>query len=136
MFLLARQDEIIFGKPLPKATKERIAEWREKASGFRRLASQSECALSSAQWLQAEPLNRLPARDKEWLGALLHALFLHKADLPNKLVVLIGCIDEMDLIVARAVDNKLCGCAGVDLYDACCRLSRAISAIPRTVVIP
>ncbi len=78
---------------------EQLLQWKKKRNIFKRLIDNAEEALSPRQLLYEPPLDRMSDENKEWLGEVIHALYLARTGIENKVLELRLKIDEIDKIV-------------------------------------
>lgn len=139
-FLYARQDTLnqmaIGGAGWRKEIKEQMLEWREKRELFTELINTGEEALSPRQLLYESPLNNMPARNREWLGEVIHGLYIQRMHIMETMSRLQEIFDEAD----EAFENLLHGRAVVPspakaFLEKLTEFSKAISKLPHNIQV-
>ncbi len=59
---------------------KQFAVWQTKEDDFKVLIEDTVDALSPKQLLDGHPLNHMSGENKTWLGELIHALYLERAE--------------------------------------------------------
>ena len=119
---------------------EQLLQWENKRDAFKRFIDNSEEALSPKQLLYEPPLNRMTKENKEWLGEVIHALFLTRTGIKNKALELRVKMDEIDKIVdtiARVlrVETESADSTGEKIISIFIEFSREISDLPHEIQV-
>lgn len=72
------------GKSIREDVLKQIVVWQSKEQDFRRMIDETVDALSPAQLLNEYPLNRMAKEDKAWLKDVVHALYLARTGIEQK----------------------------------------------------
>ncbi len=145
----ARADEMdgsIKGKRAVRADIfKQFVVWQTKEHDFKVLIEETVDALSPKQLLDEHPLNRMSEKNKTWLGELIHALYLERAEIKNKiseLNVKFAAISETHAILTRLLkgeNNELRKSSGdwpiKRFYEDLREFSRMISLLPHEVQV-
>ncbi len=119
---------------------KQILQWESKRESFNDLISNAEEALSPRQLLAEPPLDMMSDENKEWLGEVIHALYLARTGIKNKVLELKLKIDEIDKIVdsiahglkgERASDDS----RGEKVISAFTDFSKKISELPHEIQV-
>lgn len=119
---------------------EQLLQWRDKRELLESFINNTEDALSPRQLLYEPPLDRMSDENKEWLGEVIHALYLTRTGIRNKVVELDAMLVELDGIVEMA-EQGLKGertskkSSGDKIVSAFTQLSRKISELPHTIQV-
>ena len=119
---------------------EQLLQWENKRDAFKRFIDNSEEALSPKQLLYEPPLNRMTEENKEWLGEVIHALFLARTGIKNKASEFRVKMDEIDKIVdtiARAlrVEAESADSTGEKIISTFIEFSGEISDLPHEIQV-
>lgn len=118
---------------------DQLGQWLQKRDLFVALIRNTENALSPRQLFESRPLCDMADDKKEWLGNLVHNLFISRTSIRHKIELLESMLLEVDKSVDLAVqafgkgDNnyKL----GENLNQSAMKLSRAITDLPRSIQV-
>ncbi len=119
---------------------EQLLRWESKRSDFEKFIDNSIEALSPRQLLYAPPLNRMSEENKEWLGEVIHILYLSRTDIKNKVLELRSKVDEIDkivyLIAHRLRDKIVAGeSTGEKIVSTFIEFSKEISELPHEIQV-
>jgi len=139
-------DESIKGKRVVRADIfKQFAVWQDKEHDFKVLIAETVDALSPKQLLDEHPLNRMSGENKTWLGELIHALYIERAKIKDKINELnskFASIAESHTILMRLLkgeNNELRKRAGdwpiKRFYENLKEFSRMISLLPHEVQV-
>lgn len=145
----ARADEMdrgIIEKKLIRADiLKKFDAWQAKEPDFEALINEAVFALSPKQLLDEHPLSRMPDDDKAWLGDVIHALYLERTKMQDKLVELAGMLSSICLTHAllkkllQGENGELREKAGERpvkrFYGEMREFSRVISSLPHEVQV-
>ena len=126
------------------ATRENVREqllgWRRKRATLNKFIETTIDALSPRQLLLISPLNQLEKEDKEWLGALIHDLYLEKSGIEGPIAELRKIFLQTDELVTAisamlALERDITIGLGDLLLNKIKVFSRLISELPYDVQI-
>lgn len=124
---------------------KQFAVWQAKEDDFKVLIEETVDALSPKQLLDEHPLNRMSEENKAWLGELIHALYLERAAIKDKISELnikFASISETYPILMRLLNGendelrKRAGDRPIKrFYEDLKEFSRMISLLPHEVQV-
>lgn len=124
---------------------KQFAVWQAKEQDFKVLVEETVDALSPKQLLDEYPLNRMSEENKAWLGELIHALYLERTKIKDKiseLNVKFASISETHPILMRLLkgeNDELRKRAGEQpikrFYEDLKEFSRMLSLLPHGVLV-
>lgn len=137
-FLHARRDtldEVSQGKAeWREDIKEQFLEWRGKAGLFKTLIDSCEEALSPRQLLNELPLSSMPQENKEWLGEVIHGLYLERTQIKTAAASLKTLLEAVDAAYENLLGGRCDKGSPVGLFiDKITELSKAISKLPHNI---
>lgn len=140
VFLTARYeilDEVASGREEWRADiKEQFIEWKDKKDLFKTLLNECEEALSPRQLLNEPPLDKMAKEDKEWLGEVIHALYLERTGIKDSLTSLNTLFNEVNTAFGDILQGKSDKPSpSKDFIDTLTKFSRAISKLPHSIQV-
>lgn len=119
---------------------EQLLIWEQKRLIFLKFIGNTVEALSPRQLLFVPPLDKMMNEDKEWLGPLIHALYLERSAIAEKVQLLTDAFCEIDKLVKELSlmlqsESAAKNGYGQKLLEKVLELSKQISALPYDIQI-
>ncbi|MBI3814674.1 MAG: hypothetical protein HY279_09470 [Nitrospinae bacterium] len=86
--------------------KEQFLEWQERGALFKTLINECEEALSPRQLLYEPPLVSMSQEDKDWLGNVIHALYLERTGIRKMVYSLNAIFFEVNTAFKGIVNGR------------------------------
>lgn len=116
--------------------KEQFIEWQEKSKMFKTLIDECEEALSPHQLLYEPPLDSMSQEDKDWLGKVIHALYLERTHIKESVASLKLLLAETDAAFTAIMQGGSDKPSPVVYFmDTLTKFSAAISKLPHTIQV-
>lgn len=119
-----------------KDIKEQMLEWNEKKELFGKLLSSCEDALSPRQLLYEPPLSSMSSEEKEWLGEVIHGLYIKRTRIRETVSNLQKSFDEADKAFENLVQNRSGESSPAKFFlDKITEFSKKLSKLPRGIQV-
>lgn len=139
-FLYARRDALdemaAGGIEWREDIKEQMLEWNEKKELFRKLLNSCEEALSPCQLFYEPPLKSMSKEDKEWLGEVIHGLYIIRTRIRETVSKLKEIFDEADKAFENLLQNRSEESSLAKFFmDKLTELSKELSKLPHGIQV-
>jgi len=119
---------------------KQLLQWKTKRHAFVTFINSLEEALSPMQLLHEPPLNRMKEEDKNWLGEVIHSLYLARTGIKDKISELKEKMMEIDEIVDSVAESLIDRIEsgyprGESIISAFNQLSKEISKLPHEIQV-